>query len=120
MKGLTQQQLTEILDFVQEHHRFALYIFEQADVQKRKAQFPKLPENRGFGIKYVDFIYDTRDKTVWSIKFRQGKTGWRFATNHFGIREIPKGWKYDNLYDLCMDFLKGEFVAKEEFWITEE
>jgi hypothetical protein len=120
MRGLTLKEFEEVIDFVQTNHRFALFILEK-DRPRRKAAFPKLKSSHGFGIKYVESWYDTRDKSIWSITFSQGGTGVRFATNHFTALNLPpKGWKYDNLYDLCMDFLTGHFEPKEEFLTKEK
>lgn len=120
MKGLTFDQLREVTEFVQTHHRFALYIYAEKRVERKKT-FPKLPDSYGFGIKYIDSIYDSRDKTFWHIAFRKGNWGIQFSTNHWvnTSEKKPKDWKYDNLYDLCMDYLKGEFVPTESFHLDE-
>lgn len=113
MKGMTLDQFKEVVEFVQEHHKFAGW---KTDEEKKEVQkkYPKLDEY-GFSIKYVDSCYDSRDGVVWMIKFRQGGTGVIFRTNHFAGKNIPKQWKYDNLFDLSMAFLKGEFEPKKEF-----
>lgn len=117
MKGLTLSQFSEIVEFSQKHHAFALYI-DQEDRIKRKKEFPKLPDSHGFGIKYIDSCYDSRIKNIWSISFRQGRYGVQFSVNHYNAVNLPpKEWKYNNLYDLCMDYLKGEFEPKKEFLI---
>ncbi len=66
MKPLTLEQFTEIVNFVQEHHRFSMYIPHEKRAE-RKANFPKLNEMCGFGIKYIDSCYDSRDGGgIWS------------------------------------------------------
>lgn len=96
MKGLTREQFKEIQEFVQKHHKFG-YVREEDRVTK----WP-------YAIKYIDGVYDSRDETIWSISFRP--PGVRFATNDFNaISPPPKGWKYDNLYDLVMDYLNDRF-----------
>jgi hypothetical protein len=121
MRGLTPEQFVEILAFVQKHHRFALYIPPDERREERKKLFPKLPVMNGFGIKYVDCIYDSRGGDIWAVSFRFGNAIIRFSTNHFtALSPAPKGWKYDNLYDWCMAYLTGEFVPKEEFYFKEK
>ena len=68
MKGLTLDQFKEVVAFVQEHHRFAGYIPEEQR-KIRKEQFPNMSEY-GMGIKYIDSCYDSRDQTIWMVKFR--------------------------------------------------
>jgi hypothetical protein len=63
MRGLTIEEYKDILDFVQENHRFALYI-DQSKRAERKLKFPNLPSDYGFGIKYIDCCYDSRDKSI--------------------------------------------------------
>lgn len=119
MKGLTLDQVKEITEFAQKYHRFARWDSDE-DVKEAKSLYPKIPDH-GFNIKYIDTCYDSREKDVWSISFREGRYGVNFRTNHFGIlNPMPKGWKYNNLYDLCMAYLKGDFVPKKEFEIDTE
>jgi hypothetical protein len=106
MKALSMEQYVEIVDFVQKHHRFGWV--EEND----------LVTEYSYHIKYVDSIYDSRDKTIWCIKFRGMGVNLRFSSNHFNaINPMPKGWKYNSLYDLCMAYLNGEFKPKKEFYI---
>jgi len=117
MKGMTLEEYAEVVEFVQNHHPFAKS-FHGGAREWRKRHFPKLPAEYGFGIKYIDNCYDSRDGKVWSITFRQGRHGVCFRCNHFNaLNPPPKKWKYDNLYDLCMAWLKGEFREKAEFQI---
>ena len=104
MKGITPEQLVEILAFIQKHHRFG-WVKEE----DRVTEYP-------FSIKYVDTVYDSRDETIWAIAFRPPHI--RFATNHYnGLNQPPEGWKYDNLFDLVMDYLTGKFVPTDEFML---
>lgn len=118
MKGLTLEQLNEVINFAQKHHKFALWKTDE-EREETKRNFPSIHSPaHGMNIKYIDFTYDSRDATFWVIKFRQVTNGVAFSTNHFSsMLPVPKGWKYDNLYDLCMAYLKGEFKPKEEFYI---
>lgn len=118
IKGLTLDQFHEIVEFVQKHHRFALYIPKE-ERPIRKEHFPKLSDMVGFGIKYIDSCYDSRDRTIWMITFRRGNLGIRFTTNHYNAMSMPpEDWKYNNLYDLCLDYLTGEFEPSNEFYIN--
>ena len=114
---MTLDQFKEVAEFMQKHHAFAHWLSTEEQAE-RKNQFPNMKQI-GFGIKYLDMCYDSRCHDVWMIKFRQGVDGVAFATNHFAGREMPKGWKYDNLFDLSMAYLKGEFIPKEEFYFDE-
>lgn len=112
MKGMTLDQLKEVIEFVQEYHRFAGYKSPEKRAELKK-QFPNMFEY-GMGIKYVDFTYDTRTMDIWSVTFRG--VGVRLSTNHYTALSMPpEDFNYSNLYDWCMDFLKGEFKATEEF-----
>lgn len=102
MKGLTTQQFKEVQEFVQKYHAFA-------DISADRSEFPKM-DKYGFSIKYIDSCYDTRQRDVWSVKFR-GYYNICFNTNQFGIlNPKPKYFKYDNLFDWIMDWLKGEWT----------
>ena len=117
MKGMTLDQCKEVMELAQELHSFANYYDNEARNEIRK-KYPNYPDY-GYSIKYIDTTYDSRTKDVWSITFRQGSLGIRFSSNHFAalFDKIPKQWKYNNLYDLCMDYLKGDFNPKEEFFV---
>lgn len=115
MKGLTLDQFKEVTEFSQKHHKLANYLTPEQRLERLK-EFPQMGEH-GFGIKYIDSCYDSRDASLWSISFRQGSDGVNFRTNHFAMNDKPFGWKYDNLYDLCMAYLKGEFKPKAEFYL---
>lgn len=118
MKGLTLSQFKEVIDFAQKYHKFALCMSDE-EVKERNKIYHQMHEpfkEFGMNIKYIDSIYDSRDNIIWSITFRQGRNGVRFSTNHFTALNLPpKNWKYNNLYDLCMAFLKGEFKPSKEF-----
>lgn len=121
MTGLTPEQFQEVVATSQKLHAFAMYLSDEQRAQ-RKRDYPSLPDSYGFGIKYIDSCYDSRDSRFWCITFRRGRDGVRFSTNHFACLppfdgKVPKGWKYDNLYDLCMDYLKGDFKPQKEFYV---
>lgn len=119
MKGMTIDEYAEVVKFAQEHHKFALWLSDEQR-EKRQKEFPKLNDSFGFGIKYIDSVYDSRDGKIWLVKFRQGVDGFRFSCNHWtDLNPPPKHWKYDNLYDLCMAYLKGEFKPKDEFYFDD-
>ena len=101
MQGMTIEQYAEVVKFVQENHKFALWLSDKQRSERQK-KYPKLNDSYGFGIKYIDSVYDSRDGKIWLVKFREGGTGIRFSCNHWNpiIRPKPKHWKYDNLYDL--------------------
>lgn len=111
MKGMTLDQFKEVTEFVQAHHAFARYGGKEKRLEAGIT--PEVAEY-GFGIKYVRCDYDTRFGDVWGVTLDNV----RFASNHFtALNPPPKGWKYDNLYDLTMAYLKGNFKPKEEFYI---
>lgn len=114
LKGLTIDQHAEILNCIQKYHRFGGYISDEKYAELKKT-YPNLPQY-GFNIKYIDSIYDSRDGKIWMIKFRGLGGNFCFSANHFVGKQVPKTWKYNNLYDLIMDFLKGDFKPKEEFY----
>lgn len=102
-------QFAKVLDFVYKHHKFALYLTDSS-AERRKKMFPKL-DRHGFGIKYVDSCYDSRDNQIWLVKFREYN---RTIVLTFTNNDFPKDWKYD-LYEWCMAYLKGEWIPTEEF-----
>ncbi len=104
MKGLQPSQLEEIRAFVQEHHQFGY-------VPKAK-----LVTKYSFGIKYIDACYDSRDQTYWCVSLRGMGNNVTFRTNQWALLGPPKQWKYDNLYDLIMAYLKDEFIVREDFY----
>lgn len=102
MKGLTPQQLLEITLFVQKHHKFG-YVPDE----------DKYEGHEGWCIKYIDATYDSRQGDYWAISFRgMGKIF--FTTNAFNpvFSPQPKDFKFDNLYDWIMAFLKYEWEPK--------
>lgn len=115
MKGLTLDQFKEVIEFVQEYHAFGKYKNPEKRAEN-KEKYPNIAEY-GMGIKYVDSCYDSRDNTIWSVTFRQGVRGVVFSTNKYNAFNLPPDdWNYNKLYDLCMDFLKGEFKPTEDFY----
>ncbi len=109
MKGLTLEQHIEVMKFLQKYHAFGVY-----GRGLDRAQFPNMGEY-GKNIKYVDTCYDSRFGDIWSITFRGFGQRINFRTNMFATIDSLKDFKYDNLFDLCMAFLKGDFVPTEEF-----
>lgn len=119
MRGLTLQEFTEVIEFVQKYHSFAEYKPPE-ERNKIEKLFPLLKGGFGFSIKYVDSCYDSRDKSIWSVVFRRGVLGVCLSTNHFNsINLPPKGWKYHSLFDWCMAYLTGEFVPTDEFFVKQ-
>lgn len=103
---MTTDEYKVILDFVQNHHKFALYLSDK-EAEVRKLLFPKL-DRYGFNIKYVDSCYDSRDGVIWQVVFRE-------ANRRIVMREIntPKGFKSHS--DWCMAYLRGEWKPTKEF-----
>lgn len=122
MNGMTFQQYGDILKFISKYHRFGRSnSFYEGKVEEAIKEGIK-PELAKYGrfIKYIDNCFDTRTMDVWSIEFRGMGNHIRFATNFPYIpSELPKDWKYDNLYDLSMAYLKGEFEPSEEFIVKD-
>lgn len=117
MKGMTLEQYGEVLKFIAKYHKFAKFNSLYEGRMEQAIEDGITPElaKHGHSIKYIRNCFDTRTMEVWSIEFG-GFGNIRFATNFPWIpSEMPKGWKYDNLYDLTMAYLKGEFQPTEEF-----
>lgn len=116
MKGMSLEQFAEVTRFVQKYHGFAkANRFKDGKVEEAISEgiSPEMAEY-GLNIKYVRCDYDTRFGDVWGITLDDV----RFATNHFNaFNKPPKQWKYDNIYDLAMAYLKGDFKPKKEFYI---
>ena len=100
MKGMSPQQYGEVLQFIWKHCKFGYIPGER--------QYPDGPKM----IKYVDTTWDSRFGDIWSITFRGD--GVRLATNHYVGDEVNKA-PFDNLYDWCMAYLKGEWVPSKDF-----
>jgi hypothetical protein len=115
LKGLSLKQYVKILEFIQECHAFGNYSTEE-ELNNLNKKYPNKLPNFKLSIKYIDNCYDTRTKTIWLITFRVGNHCVNFSTTHFsGIEDTPAGWKYDNLFDLCMDYLNGKFIPTPDF-----
>ena len=111
MKGMSLEQFAEVTRFVQKYHKFGSWNRKRELEAMAEGVSPEIAEY-GLNIKYVRCDYDTRFGAVWGVTFDR----FRFATNFPYIEsEMPKGWKYDNLYDLSMAYLKGEFKPGVEF-----
>ncbi len=109
LKGLTLLEYSEILNFVMQYHRFGF------SSTKPNLQYPKLSNQ---SIKYIDNCFDSRVNLIWSISFRGLGINVKFSTNHYAGKTIPENFKYTSLYDLIMDYLKGEFYPTKEFFIN--
>lgn len=126
MKGLSLEELKEVLDFMKEHHGFASYRNPEQRAERMK-EFPLMGEY-GMNIKYVDMCYDSRTHDVWSITFRVGMAKVNFRTNQITAITVaasnPKklkklGSNYKSLKDICMAWMKGEFKPPKEFFIND-
>jgi hypothetical protein len=116
MRGLSNEEFKTIVDFVQEYHRFAHYVSVEEHEEILKT-YPNMDRIR-FNIKYIDSCYDTRDMSIWSISFRRGGVSTRFTTNMYnGLNPPPKDFQYHTLFDLIMNYLKGNFKPTEEYYI---
>ena len=115
MEALTLEQYTEIVNFVQKWHIFALWLSD-SDVKERNKTYFNMAKwgEHGMDIKYIDCTYDSRDNKIWLVKLRFGKDGYVFSSNHFGIlTKKPADWRWNTLYDIIMAFLKGEMTEKQ-------
>lgn len=113
MKGMSLEQFAEVTRFVQKYHKFGRWNRKTELEAMAEGVSPEIAEY-GLNIKYVRCDYDTRFGDVWGITLDNV----RFATNHFtSFNPAPKQWKYENIYDLAMAYLKGEFKPKKEFYI---
>ena len=106
MKGMTIEQYKEMLDFIQKFHRFG-YVKDKDRIKIKGEDFQ-------LHIKYVDSCYDSRFSEIWLVKFRGFGNDLCFATNHFaGSNAAPDYFKFDNLFDWVMAFLKGEWTNRQ-------
>ena len=98
MKGLTPQQLVEITEFIQKHHKFG-WIPEE----------DRINGEIGYCIKYIDACYDSIQGDYWAITFR-GDGSVCFRTN-MGLSSDTKALRmpFSTLYDWIMAFLKYEW-----------
>jgi hypothetical protein len=119
LKGMSPEEFTEILQFVQKFHGFAkansfypkkLKAAVEAGIDPELAKY-------GLSIKYVRCDYDSRTGDIWGVTFDHI----RLASNSF------VGWgayidkkvdhEYETLFDLCMAYLKGDYKPGEEHFI---
>lgn len=120
MNGMTLQQYVDILKFINEYHNFGKLNCVHAGKVEKAIEGGITDELAKYGhnIKYIRNSFDMRTMEVWSIEFSGLGNNIRFATNFpYFPSELPKDWKYDNLYDLSMAYLKGEFTPDEKFKI---
>lgn len=108
MKGMSMEQFSQVIDFVQEHHKFGYTPSEK--------RLKKKVDNTDWNmhIKYVDSCYDSRDKTIWSISFRGFGNTLCFRSNHFtSVNPNTSNFSFKNLFDWVMAFLKGEWYDEQ-------
>ncbi len=104
MRGLSREEYNTILDEIEKNHSFGA-CDESGECKN---------------IKYVDTVYDSRDKQHWVFKCR-GVQKMIFNTNHFPLPHmIPKNWKFDNLFDWIMAYLKNEWKPSKSYFKTIE
>lgn len=103
MNGMKLEQYNELYQFVLKYNKFG---WVKDSIQSEYPNAPRL-------IKYIDVVFDTRqiDGDIWSITFRYGGDGVRFSTNE--KIETP----FNNLFDLSMAFLKGEYKPNKKHYI---
>ena len=99
---VTAQEFAIVTEFVQKHHKFALYL-DDAEASARKLSFPKL-DRFGFNIKYIDSVYDSRDAKFWQVSFRGA------VSSSFRDSETPKPFTH---FEWVMAYLRGEWVSKK-------
>lgn len=99
---MSLDEFKEVVEFVQKYHRFG-WINDENVIKVKGERF-------ALHIKYVDSCYDSRDKSIWMVKFRGFGNNLRFATNHFtGVNPPPDYFKFETLFDWVMAYLKGEW-----------
>lgn len=60
---MTPKQSAELLDYIKENNSWGDKMYEVCCVRNRRA------------VKYVDAVFDSRDGTVWYLKFRSPTHG---------------------------------------------
>ena len=86
IKALDNTQFISILNLVNTRHSFG---------------------TSGKQIKYIDFSFDTRTQTIWSMKFRGMHEDFEIATNTFcNYTEEFIETAHDNMYDYIMEYLE--------------
>ncbi len=106
MKSLTLKQYVEVVQFVQKYHKFALWQ-EDEEIKEKQKLYPNIAEY-GMNIKYIDNIYDSRGKDIWSIGFRGMGSHVKFTSN------TTLTLTYDNMFDWIMDYLTGDWKPNTE------
>ena len=79
---MTPKQFAELLDYIRENNSWGDKMYEVCCVRNRRA------------VKYVDAIFDSRDGTVWHLKFRSPTHG---KDKEFRIKnenDIKKVYEY--------------------------
>lgn len=115
MKGMDAAELNMVLNFIQEHHKFALWKSDE-EAAKTKSHYIYMDDNMaqyGMCIKYVDTSYDTRDGKVWRIVLRGMGNDYAFSCNHFGIiNPKPEYFRYESLFEWVMAYLRCEWTNR--------
>lgn len=60
---MTPKQFSELLEYIKENNSWGIKMYEVCCERHRRA------------IKYVDAVFDSRDGTVWHLKFRSPTHG---------------------------------------------
>ena len=79
---MTPKQFAELLDYIKENNSWGVNMYEICCERKRRA------------IKYVDAIYDSRDGTIWQLKFRSPTHGKDKIFRIENENDINKVYKY--------------------------
>ena len=79
---MTPKQFAELLDYIKENNSWGDNMYEICCERKRRA------------IKYVDAIYDSRDGTIWSVKFRSQTHGKDKTFRIENENDIKKVYEY--------------------------
>jgi hypothetical protein len=102
MKGMSNNELEKVTNFIQKFHHFGWISNEEA-LKIRGERF-------NLNIKYIESSYDIRTREIWLIRFRCLGNDLQFSTNHFTIiNPPPTHFKFNNLFEWVMNFLKGEW-----------
>jgi hypothetical protein len=115
MKGLTLIQFIDMMNFIQIYHSFARY-YNNNEEEIIKKEYPNLVH---LGIKYTDSVHDTRSNTIWNVTFRRGRMKFNFTTSNLSTDPNSNYNKYDDFFELIMDFLKGNITDVKEFIVKE-
>ena len=104
MQGMTLNQFSKIVEFIQEHHRFGRM------PRSKRILTTDTGLRHHHDIRYIDSTYDTMGSEIWAVKLRGPGFNYRFATNE----KMPDDFKYTNLNDWIMAFLNGQWKPSED------